>query len=43
MNNELLFHAIKDPVHGTMQFTTIEDNWIKSFIDSILISAAAAY
>lgn len=27
-------HVIKDPVHGTMQFTTLEDNWIKPFIDS---------
>ncbi len=34
MNNETLFHVIKDPVHGTMQFTTIEDHWIKPFIDS---------
>ncbi|HLB41459.1 MAG TPA: HD domain-containing protein [Gammaproteobacteria bacterium] len=32
MNN--IFHVIKDPVHGTMQFTTIEDGWIKPFIDS---------
>jgi HD superfamily phosphohydrolase len=30
MNN----HVIKDPVHGTMQFTSTEDNWIKPFIDS---------
>ncbi len=28
------FHVIKDPVHGTMQFTSIEDNWVKPFIDS---------
>ncbi|EKD55187.1 MAG: hypothetical protein ACD_60C00025G0084 [uncultured bacterium] len=28
------FHVIKDPVHGTMQFTTKEDRWIKPFIDS---------
>jgi hypothetical protein len=34
MNNETLFHVIKDPVHGTMQFTTVENNWIKPFIDS---------
>lgn len=34
MINENLFHVIKDPVHGTMQFTTAEDNWIKPFIDS---------
>lgn len=27
-------HVIKDPVHGTMQFTTAEDSWIKPFIDS---------
>ena len=32
MNNP--FHVIKDPVHGTMQFTHIEDKWIKPFIDS---------
>lgn len=32
MNNR--FHVIKDPVHGTMQFTSIEDAWIKPFIDS---------
>lgn len=32
MNN--LFHVIKDPVHGTMQFTSIEDAWVKPFIDS---------
>ncbi len=29
-----LYHVIKDPVHGTMQFSTAEDNWIKPFIDS---------
>lgn len=28
------FHVIKDPVHGTMQFTDTEDDWIKPFIDS---------
>lgn len=32
MNN--IFHVIKDPVHGTMQFTSLEDSWIKPFIDS---------
>jgi len=32
MNN--FFHVIKDPVHGTMQFTDTEDKWIKPFIDS---------
>lgn len=32
MNN--IFHVIKDPVHGTMQFTTTEDAWVKPFIDS---------
>lgn len=32
MNN--IFHVIKDPVHGTMQFTSIEDAWVKPFIDS---------
>ncbi len=34
MINENLFHVIKDPVHGTMQFTTAEDLWVKPFIDS---------
>ena len=34
MNNENIFHVIKDPVHGTMQFTSAEDNWIKPFINS---------
>jgi HD superfamily phosphohydrolase len=29
-----VFHVIKDPVHGTMQFTSIEDAWVKPFIDS---------
>lgn len=29
-----LFHVIKDPVHGTMQFTSTEDKWVKPFIDS---------
>jgi HD superfamily phosphohydrolase len=29
-----MYHVIKDPVHGTMQFTSVEDNWIKPFIDS---------
>jgi len=32
MNN--VFHVIKDPVHGTMQFTSTEDAWVKPFIDS---------
>jgi HD superfamily phosphohydrolase len=32
MNN--IFHVIKDPVHGTMQFTSAEDLWVKPFIDS---------
>ncbi len=34
MNNENIYHVIKDPVHGTMQFSTIENNWLKPFIDS---------
>jgi len=34
MINENIYHVIKDPVHGTMQFTTLEDHWIKPFIDS---------
>jgi HD superfamily phosphohydrolase len=34
MKNEV-FHIIKDPVHGSMQFTTVEDNWIKPFISSV--------
>ncbi len=29
-----IFHVIKDPVHGTMQFTSQENAWIKPFIDS---------
>lgn len=36
MNHESLFHVIKDPVHGTMQFTTTENQWIKPLIDSPL-------
>lgn len=32
MNN--IYHVIKDPVHGTMQFTSAEDGWVKPFIDS---------
>lgn len=27
-------HVIKDPVHGTMEFTGTENRWIKPFIDS---------
>lgn len=34
MNTETIFHVIKDPVHGTMQFTSTENHWIKPFIDS---------
>jgi len=34
MNTQHTFHVIKDPVHGTMQFTSVEDKWIKPFIDS---------
>lgn len=34
MNNENRYHVIKDPVHGAMQFTDIEDNWVKPFINS---------
>lgn len=30
------FHVIKDPVHGTMQFSESENNWIKPFIESAL-------
>ena len=29
-----IYHVIKDPVHGTMQFTSQEDTWVKPFIDS---------
>ena len=32
--NQNTFHVIKDPVHGTMQFTSAEDAWVKPFIDS---------
>ena len=28
------FHVIKDPIHGSIQFTTQEDHWIKPFLDS---------
>ncbi len=34
MNNENISHVIKDPVHGTMQFSTSENNWLKPFYDS---------
>jgi uncharacterized protein len=34
MINHDIFHVIKDPVHGTMEFRTLEDNWLKPFIDS---------
>ncbi len=30
-----IFHVIKDPVHGTMQFNSKENSWIKPFIDSV--------
>jgi HD superfamily phosphohydrolase len=33
VTNTLNYHVIKDPVHGVMEFTTQEDNWIKLFID----------
>ncbi len=32
--NRTQFHVIKDPVHGTMQFTSAEDAWVKPFVDS---------
>jgi HD superfamily phosphohydrolase len=34
MTNSNRYHVIKDPVHGTMQFTDIEDGWVKPFINS---------
>lgn len=34
MMNDTISHVIKDPVHGTMQFSATENNWIKPFIDS---------
>lgn len=34
MNDHSIFHVIKDPIHGTMQFTSAEDRWVKPFIDS---------
>ncbi len=34
MVNKNIYHVIKDPVHGTMQFTSTEDAWVKPFIDS---------
>ena len=27
------YHVIKDPVHGTLQFTTMQDHWIKPMIN----------
>ena len=27
------YHVIKDPVHGTMQFTTVQDQWVKPIIN----------
>ena len=30
---ERSYHVIKDPVHGTMQFSTVEDQWIKPIIN----------
>jgi HD superfamily phosphohydrolase len=34
MTDQLRYHIIKDPVHGTMQFSAMENNWIKPFVDS---------
>lgn len=34
MSNQNRYHVIKDPVHGTMQFTDMEDSWLKPFINS---------
>lgn len=34
MTTPNVFHVIKDPVHGAMQFTTTEDSWVKPLIDS---------
>jgi HD superfamily phosphohydrolase len=34
MKAEMQYHIIKDPVHGTMQFSAMENNWIKPFVDS---------
>jgi HD superfamily phosphohydrolase len=31
---DTMYHVIKDPVHDTMQLTTLEDSWVKPFIDS---------
>lgn len=36
MNKQNRYHVIKDPVHGTMQFTDVEDHWVKPFINSHL-------
>lgn len=33
MNNTNHFHVIKDPVHGVMQFSDKENNWIKPFLN----------
>jgi HD superfamily phosphohydrolase len=34
MSDRLHYHIIKDPVHGVMQFSELENNWLKPFIDS---------
>lgn len=34
MINSPRFHVIKDPVHGTLQFSSTENAWVKPFIDS---------
>lgn len=34
MNKPNIYHVIKDPIHGTMQFTSLEDKWVKPLIDS---------
>lgn len=34
MTDQTQYHIIKDPVHGTMQFSAMENNWIKPFVDS---------
>ncbi len=33
MHSQNHFHVIKDPVHGVMQFSDKENNWIKPFIN----------
>lgn len=35
MTHNPMYHVIKDPVHGTMQFTNHENQWVKPFINHV--------